>query len=173
MLNMVGQSVLRTIEILSKAGIVLTEQEKENVEVAEFGLGKLPVEGLQLVTYINNDRYCAKDLVLFPKQTCPEHLHPPVNGNPGKQETFRCRWGKVYLYVEGEPSGEIQATVPSGKEEYYTVKHEIILSPGEQYTIPPNTKHWFQSGEEGAIVSEFSSTSRDEADIFTDPEIIR
>jgi D-lyxose ketol-isomerase len=30
-----------------------------------------------------------------------------------------------------------------------------------------------QAGAEGAIVSEFSSTSRDEADIFTDPQIQR
>ena len=47
------------------------------------------------------------------------------------------------------------------------------VSPGDQYTIPPNTLHWFQSGDEGAIVSEFSSTSRDESDIFTDPRIKR
>jgi D-lyxose ketol-isomerase len=47
------------------------------------------------------------------------------------------------------------------------------LQPGEQYTIPPNTLHWFQAGDEGAIVSEFSSPSRDEFDIFTDPRIVR
>ena len=40
-------------------------------------------------------------------------------------------------------------------------------------TIPPNTLHWFQSGDEGSLVSEFSSTSRDEFDIFTDPRIKR
>lgn len=33
--------------------------------------------------------------------------------------------------------------------------------------------HWFQAGDEGAVVSEFSSTSRDEFDIFTDPRIKR
>jgi D-lyxose ketol-isomerase len=37
----------------------------------------------------------------------------------------------------------------------------------------PDTKHWFQSGPEGAIVSEFSTRSTDEADIFTDPRIKR
>jgi len=36
-----------------------------------------------------------------------------------------------------------------------------------------DTLHWFQAGEEGAIVSEFSSTSRDESDIFTDLRIRR
>jgi D-lyxose ketol-isomerase len=56
---------------------------------------------------------------------------------------------------------------------YYTVFHEIALRPGEQFTISPNTLHWFQSGPEGAVVSEFSSTSTDEFDIFTDPNIRR
>ena len=33
--------------------------------------------------------------------------------------------------------------------------------------------HWFQAGDEGAIVSEFSTRSRDEFDIFTDLRIRR
>jgi D-lyxose ketol-isomerase len=88
-------------------------------------------------------------------------------------ETFRCRWGKVYLYVEGDADRKIQGIVPMGSERYYTVFHEIELSPGEQYTIHPGIKHWFQAGDEGAVVSEFSSTSRDEFDIFTDTRIER
>jgi D-lyxose ketol-isomerase len=63
--------------------------------------------------------------------------------------------------------------VPKGSEAYYAVFHEIELLPGYQYTIPPNTLHWFQAGPEGAIVSEFSSTSSDETDVFTDPRIKR
>lgn len=163
----------RAAGLFSQAGIVLTPEEKAGVEVAEFGLGELEVQGLELVTYVNTDRYCAKELVLFPRQTCPEHLHPPVNGEPGKMETFRCRWGRVWLYVEGAPAPSPQAKVPAGSEPYYTVFHEVVLNPGEQYTIPPGTLHWFQAGDEGAIVSEFSSTSRDEFDIFTDPRIQR
>ncbi|MED4750721.1 D-lyxose/D-mannose family sugar isomerase [Brevibacillus choshinensis] len=163
----------RTVEILHKAGLLLTEEEQKNIEIADMGLGHLETEGLQLFTYINTDRYCAKELVLFPRQTCPEHLHPSVHGEPGKQETFRCRWGTVYLYVEGEETASIQGIPPAGKEAVYTAKHEIILTPGQQYTIPPNTKHWFQASDEGAIVSEFSSTSRDEFDVFTDPLVKR
>ena len=37
----------------------------------------------------------------------------------------------------------------------------------------PNTWHWFQAGEEGAIISEFSTKSRDETDIFCDDRIKR
>jgi D-lyxose ketol-isomerase len=129
--------------------------------------------GLELVVYVNNDRYCAKELVLFPRQTCPEHRHPPVGSDPGKRETFRCRSGRVWLYVEGEVAAAPQARVPEGDEAYYTVFHEIDLHPGDQYTIEPDTRHWFQAGDEGAVVSEFSSTSRDEHDVFTDPRIRR
>jgi len=165
----------RAAQILKHLGIALTSQERENVEVAEFGLGELEKTGLELVTYINNKRYCAKELVLFPRQTCPEHRHPPVDGDPGKQETFRCRWGKVYLYTQGKPKekNEIKARVPKGSEAYYTVFHEIEMNPGDQFTIPSNTLHWFQAGDEGAVVSEFSSASRDEADVFTDTRIER
>ena len=165
----------RAAQILQKVGIALTPQESRKIEVAEFGLGDLEHTGLELVVYINNNRYCAKELVLFPGQTCPEHRHPPVEGDPGKQETFRCRWGKVYLYTQGKPKekSEIKARVPQGSEPYYTVFHEIELNPGDQFTIPSNTLHWFQAGEEGAVVSEFSSASRDESDVFTDPRIER
>lgn len=163
----------KTIEILRDASIELNEEEKQAIEIADFGLGSLFDEGLQLLVYINSERYCAKELVLFPNQTCPEHKHPSIGSEDGKEETFRCRKGLVYLYVEGDPENSIHATIPKGKEPYYTCRNEIILRPGEQYTIPPNTLHWFQAGEEGAIVSEFSSKSRDEFDVFTDPTVKR
>ena len=158
---------------LQRAGIVLTPRESGQIEVADFGLGELETTGLQLVVYINTERVCAKELVLFPRQTCPEHRHPPVENTPGKEETFRCRQGLVYLYVEGAPTSHPAARLPAGREYSYTVWHEIVLQPGQQYTIPPDTLHWFQAGDEGVIVSEFSTRSRDEFDIFTDPAIRR
>jgi len=169
----VQQLQQRTATLLTQVGIALTPQEREQIEIVELGLGEVERTGLQIVVYINTDRYCAKELVLFSRQTCPEHKHPPVGVEPGKMETFRCRWGRVWLYVEGEPTKEYKAQVPAGSEAYYTVFHEIELHPGDQYTIPPNTLHWFQADDEGAIISEFSSTSRDEFDIFTDPRIKR
>ena len=138
--------------MLADAGLVVTPEERERIEVADFGLGELERTGLQLLTYVNTDRYCAKELVLFPGQVCPEHRHPPVAGGPGKEETFRCRWGTVTLHVAGR---------------------ELVLEPGQQFTIPPDTLHWFQGGPQGAVVSEFSSTSRDESDLFTDPRVVR
>jgi D-lyxose ketol-isomerase len=160
-------------QYLERAGIVITPEEAKNIEVADLGLNELDDTGLELVVYVNTERVCAKELVLFPRQTCPEHYHPPVAGEPGKEETFRCRWGQVYLYVPGEPTPNPKARPPKGREHTYTVWHEIILNPGEQYTLMPNTLHWFQAGDEGAVISEFSTRSRDESDIFTDPQIER
>ena len=143
----------RAAAMLADAGIVLTPAEREAIEVADFGLGRLEETGLQLVVYVNTERVCAKELVLFPGQTCPEHRHPPVDGTPGKEETFRCRSGTVHLHIDG--------------------RDELVLHPGDQCTIPPDTLHWFRAGDEGAVVSEFSTRSRDEADVFTDPRIVR
>ena len=138
--------------MLEQAGIALTPTERAGLEVADFGLGRLDELGLQLVTYVNTERVCAKELVLFPHQACPEHRHPPVGADPGKEETFRCRRGSVELEVAGE-------------------RH--LLRPGDQVTIPPDTVHRFRAGDEGAVVSEFSSASRDDLDVFTDPRIVR
>jgi D-lyxose ketol-isomerase len=159
--------------MLDGAGIVLTPEERATIEIADFGLGRLHEEGLQIVTYENNERYCAKELVLFSGQTCPQHLHPAVDETPGKQETFRCRQGVVYLYVTGDPAPTPQCTPPQASAEHFTVWHEIVLVPGEQHTIPPDTWHWFQAGPDGAVVSEFSSTSTDENDIWQNPAIVR
>ena len=143
----------RAAAMLADAGIVLTPAERDAIEVTDLGLGRLEETGLQLLTYVNTERVCAKELVLFPRQICPEHRHPPVGDDPGKEETFRCRTGVVHLHIEGHD--------------------EIVLRPGEQFTIPPNTLHCFQAGADGAIVSEFSTHSTDQHDVFTDPHIVR
>lgn len=161
------------IKYLKKLCIVLTPDEKKNIEVADFGLSRLKELGLQIVVYVNTERCCAKELVLFPGQTCVEHIHPDIDGKEGKEETFRCRWGTIYLYVSGIPVKKIKAKIPKGREKYFTVFYEIILKSGQQWTLPPRTLHWFQAGREGAIVSEFSTKSVDEKDIFTDPEVKR
>jgi D-lyxose ketol-isomerase len=160
-------------EIFDRASIVVTTAEASRIEIADFGLGRFEETGLGLLVYVNTERCCAKELAMWPRQTCPEHHHPNIGNELGKEETFRCRWGKVFLYVQGEPSKMPHCKTPRGREDTYSVWHEIELNPGDQYTVMPDTKHWFQSGDEGAVVSEFSTRSRDESDIFTDPQIQR
>jgi D-lyxose ketol-isomerase len=167
------EAAARALEMLREAGIRITSRERDCLEVADFGLGELERTGLQILVYVNTGRCCAKEIVLFPRQTCPEHWHPRVNGAPGKEETFRCRWGTVYVYVPGKPTARPHCRAPLGSEAYYRARHEIILTPGDQYTVEPETPHWFQAGPEGAILSEFSTRSTDEHDVFRDPRIIR
>jgi D-lyxose ketol-isomerase len=148
-----GEARDRAAAMLAEAGIVLMPAEREAIEIADFGLGDLERYGLQIVVYVNTERVCAKELVMFPGQMCPEHRHPPVGDDPGKEETFRVRRGSVRLWVDGD--GEVE------------------LGPGDQHTILPDTLHWFVAGPEGAVVSEFSTRSRDETDVFTDPRVAR
>ena len=166
-------TVKKSVQMMKHAGIVLTPEERARMEVADFGLGELEKTGLEILTYVNTERVCAKEIIMLPRQTCPEHRHPTVEGKPGKEETFRCRWGTVYLYVPGAPPARPKARPPAGSESYYTVRHEVCLKPGDQYTLMPDTLHWFQAGPKGAIVSEFSTRSTDEADFFTDIRIKR
>lgn len=163
----------QALDLFAKAGITLTDREIAALEIADFGLGDIHTFGLQLVTYINTARVCAKEMALLPGQICPKHRHPPINGRPGKEETFRCRWGIVYLYVAGDPSPAPALHPPNGRCRSFTAAREIRLSPGEQYTIFPDTLHWFGAGEQGAVVSEFSTHSADEYDVFTDPAVRR
>ena len=167
------ETVKKSSAMLKQAGLVITPEESSRFEVADFGLGELEKTGLQIITYVNTERCCAKEIIMTPHQTCPEHLHPTIGNILGKEETFRCRWGTVYLYVPGEKASPPACRPPQGSEAYYTVFKEICLRPGEQYTLSPNTPHWFQAGAQGAVVSEFSTRSTDEADVFTDPRIKR
>lgn len=162
-----------TAQQFAEAGIVLTPEEEQRIEVSDFGLSELDRIGIQLLVYVNTQRVCAKEIVLRPFQTCPEHRHVSVAQELGKEETFRCRKGTVYLYVEGDPTGEPTAQPSRAERGVYTVWHEIVLNPGDQHTIYPDTLHWFQAGPQGAIVTEFSTRSTDEYDVFTDPDIRR
>jgi D-lyxose ketol-isomerase len=160
--------------LLRKANIAITEQERNSLEVADFGLNDIRNVGLEIIVYENNERYCAKELILLPRQICPQHRHPKIDElHAGKRETFRCRWGEVYLYVEGTTTVNPRARVPDRHRKHLSVWREIVLRPGDQHTIAPDTLHWFQGGDQGAVVSEFSSTSVDELDVFTDPNINR
>lgn len=158
--------------LLEKAGIPLGEGELEKIEVIDFGLGNIEVEGLQLVTMFETDRMAGRILIMTPSQTEPEHWHPPFGGNPGKQEIIRAFWGEVRFYLPGE--GEIsKGFIVNGKEDLYTLRREVILLPGDTLILEPGSKHWFQAGVEGAVFYSFSTTVKDGSDGFTDPKVVR
>ncbi|MFM2091268.1 MAG: hypothetical protein RLZZ127_1757 [Planctomycetota bacterium] len=165
-------------QAMRAAGLVLRDDEAAAIEIADFGLDRYAEYGLAIHVYVNTDRCCAKELVMTPGQICPEHRHPPVDGDPGKEETFRVRQGEVFLYLPGHKQDGAEkaaalARVPADKHAAHTMYKCVHLKPGEQYTLKPNTPHWFVAGPQGAIVSEFSTKSRDEVDVFTDTAIVR
>ena len=160
-------------KIIEKSKIFFTESELKNMEITDFGLTDFENIGLSIIIYVNTLRVCAKELIMLPNQICPQHIHPKIIDMEGKEETFRCRWGKVYLYISGERQKDLKAKIPEKYKNNFHVFHEIILNPGDQYTLKPETWHWFQSGPEGAVISEFSTHSFDAGDIFFDKNIFR
>jgi D-lyxose ketol-isomerase len=162
----------RAAQMIVQSGIRITEEEKNRIEVVDFGLSQLDIEGVQVLTLVQTERISVKVLAMLPNQTEPEHWHPPVGDDPGKEETIRVVSGTVYFYVQGENTFN-QGFLVKGKEKYYTLMHEIIQKPGDQITFQPGEKHWFQSRDEGAVMYSFSSVARDALDQFTDPDIVR
>lgn len=162
----------KSIEMIEAAGILLTETDKKNITAADFGLNNVIEEGIQILTLFDTDRMAAKILVLLPGQTEPEHWHPPVGDDPGKEEVIRGIWGDLTFYVPGEDTMKV-GFIPEGKESCYTMRNEIVIDPGEQLVLPPGTKHWFQAGERGAVMYSFSTKVTDLMDQFTDPAIVR
>ena len=162
----------RAAEFVKRAGVHITQEEAGRLDPVDFGLSHLEVEGAQILTMLQTDRISVKLLVLFPNQTEPEHWHPPVGNDPGKEETIRVVWGTVHFYVDG-PDNMKTGFILKGKEDVYTLRHELVLKPGDQMTFQPGEKHWFQAGSEGAVVYSFSSVARDVLDGFTDPAVVR
>ena len=163
----------KTIEIINKSGLTLTQHEIENMEIADFGLGEIEISGAQIITIIDTDQLATKILILLPGQTEPEHTHPVIGDYLGKEETIRCEWGELYLYGPGEITPNPKAKPPKHRRHTYSVWNENILYPGDQVTFQPNTPHWFQGGSQGAVLWSFSTKVIDKKDIFTDPDIIR
>jgi D-lyxose ketol-isomerase len=159
-------------EMIRRAGIHVTDQEAEGIEVVDFGLSRLEKEGVQVLTLLQTERISVKVLALFPNQTEPEHWHPPVAGDPGKEETVRVISGTLYFYSPGENTFK-EGFLVKGKEHCYTMRHELVMRPGDQITLAPGVKHWFQARDEGVVMYSFSTIARDALDQFTDKDVVR
>ena len=162
----------KALTMIEDAGIQLTNEDKDKITTADFGLSQLFKEGIQILTMFDTERVAGKILVLLPYQTEPEHWHPSVGDDPGKEEIIRAISGDLYFYIPGENSFK-NGFIVDGKDSCYTMRNEVVLLPGEQLILPPGTKHWFQAGENGAVMYSFSTNVRDTLDQFSDPDIIR
>src|SRR3989339_1149801 len=85
----------RARAIFRKMDFPLTPEELEHIAVADFGLSVPEREGAQILTLFATERISAKLIVLLPGQILPEHWHPPVGADPGKEEILRGYWGRV------------------------------------------------------------------------------
>ena len=162
----------QSIEMIEAAGIFLTDEDKKKVTAADFGLSRLKKEGIQILTMFDEERIAGKILVLLPFQTEPEHWHPRIGDDPGKDEVIRALGGELYFYIPGQDNMK-KGFIVEGKEAYYTMRHEVDMKPGDQLVLPAGTKHWFQAGPSGAVMYSFSTKVRDALDQFTDPNIVR
>ena len=159
-------------EMIRRAGITITDAEANSIEVVDFGLSNLDREGVQVLTLVQTERISVKVLVLLPNQTEPEHWHPPVGNDPGKEETVRIIAGTVYFYIPGEDTFK-KGFIVEGKDDCYTMRKEVVMQPSDQITLASGKKHWFQTRETGAVMYSFSTIARDALDQFTDPKIVR
>jgi D-lyxose ketol-isomerase len=157
---------------ISESGFPVTSQEMNGIAVADFGLSSPHTEGAQILTLFATERISAKLIVLLPDQVLPEHWHPPVGDDPGKEEILRGYAGTVLYYEEGTENIDDTEVIP-GKEECYVSRSRIDLEPGVQVIIPPGKKHWMKGGPNGGCVISFSTCVRDILDQFTDRNIIR
>ena len=159
-------------EMIQKAGIQLSQKEAGNIEVVDFGLNDLRKEGAQILTLVQTERISVKIIALFSDQTEPEHWHPRVGDDPGKEETIRVVKGILYLYQPGANTLKF-GQIPDNKDGVYTCRNELVMQVNDQVTFSPGTKHWFRAGKEGAVIYSYSTIARDILDKFSDPSVIR
>lgn len=95
----------------------------------------------QEIWLVNNDRYCAKILVIVPGFECSKHMHPI------KKETFFILDGVLALETWDEND----------------CRNIELLGEGESKTLEPCTYHRFSSGwDNPTMILEISSTHSDE-----------
>jgi len=162
----------KSLDMIDEAGILLTPEDRKKMTAADFGLSNIKIEGIQILTMFETDRIAGKILVLLPNQTEPEHWHPTVGEDPGKEEIIRAISGDLYFYIVGKDNMQ-HGIIVDGKSDCYTMRNEVVLKPGEQLVLPAGSKHWFQAGKKGAVMYSFSSKVTDLLDQFSDPDIVR
>ena len=83
---------------------------------------------------------------------------------PARRRPSVVGLGEVYLYVEGPPTADPRCRPPAGDGAALHGLETSYLAPGDQHTIAPGIRHWFQASPDGAVVTEYSAASRDETD---------
>jgi D-lyxose ketol-isomerase len=113
---------------------------------------------------------------IVPADPGVRQFQSPVDGGtliPGKQEYFHILYGEGSLYVPGTSTATPAYLPPATRAAYITARREVRLTPGVGYHLDANTAHSVVAGPNGLVLLEFSLTSRDPLDIYTDPAVRR
>jgi D-lyxose ketol-isomerase len=157
------------IVLLCHSGFPIKDTEWKAMEISDFGLGNLRAEGFAFIDILRSSRLRITLIVLLPNQTLPQHMHPPYEGEQGKEETIRVLSGQTKVYIKGKATAP-DLLIPAEKDMFYTARQEIRLNPGEQYTVPPGIEHWFQGGPEGSVNICFQNRVDETKNRFWDPQ---
>ena len=106
---------LQSRRILQLAGFPVTSEISESLEIADFGLGRVREEGVQIYTIFQTEKIACKLLVLLPAQVEPEHWHPSSTDDPGKEEVLTAFWGDLLVSLPGEINSKASSFIPEGK----------------------------------------------------------
>lgn len=149
------------IALMEYHGYPVFADVREKLWVSDYGTGQFTKLGFGANMFVNNedDRYMLMDFFLLPGQMLPEHYHLDTDKNPSKLEGWLVRHGVSYVYGEGEPTENMKAVVPKcHMNGTVTVKHEVILHPGQFTGLNRATApHWQFGGPEGVIVTEVAT----------------
>jgi D-lyxose ketol-isomerase len=157
------------VDLLRRSGFPITDAEWKAMEISDFGLNNLRFEGFGFIDILRSPRVRITLIALLPNQTLPQHVHPPYEGEPGKEETIRVISGQTKVYIKGSASVP-DILIPAGKDAFYTARQEIRLNPGEQYTVLPGIEHWFQGGPKGSVNICFQNRVDENKNRFWDPQ---
>ncbi len=157
-------------------GFPISDNLRENLFVADFGLGAFAEVGLGGVIWVGEKEanYSSIEIFLLPDQMIPEHWHVALEdeGVAPKMESWIVRYGRTFTYGDGPATENPSVTVHPIQAEHVTARHETPLGPGEVTGIrTPLEKHWQQAGPEGCILTEVSTYHDGRAVRFTDPRI--
>ena len=164
------------IALMKYHGYPVFPDVREKLWVSDYGTGQFTKLGLGANLFVNNekDRYMVMDLFLLPGQMLPEHYHLSTDKNPAKLEGWVVRHGLSYVYGEGAPTPNMKAVVPKcHMNGTVTVKHEVILHPG-QFTPQDRAtaRHWQYGGPEGAIITEVANVHDDSGVRHSDANLV-
>jgi hypothetical protein len=79
------------VDLLRRSGFPITDAEWKAMEISDFGLGNLRSEGFSFIDILRSARLRITLIALLPNQTLPQHVHPPYEGEQGKEQRYTSK----------------------------------------------------------------------------------